>query len=71
MRRSRWRDGGGSHLDVRLRFAQVVDLCFCWLQFVDLCFCWLQVFVQWCVAEKKMKLWCSAIAMVMERDDEN
>ena len=78
MHLSRWRDDGGPHLDVRSHFAQVVDLCFCWLQVVDLCFCWLQVFAQWCVAEKKTKLWCGALlptrvaaAMVMERDDEN
>ena len=76
--RSRWRDDGGPHMDVRSRFAQVVDLCFYWLQVVDLCFYWLQVFAQWCIVEKKTKLWSGALlptrvaaAMVMERDDEN
>jgi len=71
VRRSRWRDDRGLHLDVRSRFAQVVDLSFCWLQVVahDVGY----------VAEKKTKLcWPEcllltrvAATMVMERDDEN
>ena len=80
VRRSRWRDDGGPHLDVRSRFAQVVDLCFCWLQVVGHGVSAAEaVAVKWCIAEKKTKLWWPksllptrvAAAMVMERDDEN